>query len=311
MSALLPLTHRTVEPVRIGIALAAQPPAPSWSRPPASVVLPFVRALPRCRRAPPGGRAASMLRLVRRGQPAASRRSQPAPRPGLARLRSPRGLRSPARPLRDPSAIVSPSSCLAANSSRRPPSSRGELRLPPRLPFVYPLRTAPSHPRCHTIRLACSTSDLRASHVLSCVSSRVVRAPFSACRVRSRRPFACSCTRVRSACYLCAVSRMLFAHTEPSTRPYRDRPRGTAARAKLSRLPASVVPPSVRALPRCRRASPGGRAASMLWLVRRGQPAASRRSQPAPRAGLARLRSPDAARTACVVRLGPCATPAQ
>jgi hypothetical protein len=149
-----------------------------------------------------------MLRLVRRGQPAASRRSQPARRPSVARLHSPRGLRNPARPLRDPGAIASPQTCLAVRRRRE------VSFVYPRLPFVYPLRTAPSHPRCHAIRLARSTSDLRASHVLSCVSSRVVRASFSACRVRSRRPFACSCTRVRSACYLRAVSRiMLFAHT--------------------------------------------------------------------------------------------------
>jgi hypothetical protein len=150
-----------------------------------------------------------MLRLVRRGQPAASRRSQPAPRPGLACLCSPGAARAACVVRLGPCATLaqyprrrraSPRTCLAVHRRRE-------------VSFVYPLRTAPSHPRCHTIRLARSTSDLCASHVLSCVSSRVVRAPFSACRVRSRRPFACSCTRVRSACYLRAVSRMLFAHT--------------------------------------------------------------------------------------------------
>jgi hypothetical protein len=42
-----------------------------------------------------------------------------------------RSLHIPSRPLHDPGAAVSPSSCLATSSSRRPPLSRGELRLHP------------------------------------------------------------------------------------------------------------------------------------------------------------------------------------
>jgi hypothetical protein len=44
--------------------------------------------------------------------------------------RGQRSLRIPYRPLRDPGAAVSPSSCLVTSSSRRPLLSRGELRLP-------------------------------------------------------------------------------------------------------------------------------------------------------------------------------------
>jgi hypothetical protein len=195
--------------------------------------------------------------------------------------------------------------------SRRPPSSRSELRLPPCLPFVYPLRTAPSHPRCHAIRLARNTSDLRASHMLSSCRlalfvrrlAHVVYVVVVHLHVRAR---------ASGLHVICVLFRACCSRTQ-NRRPVRI---GIALAAQppapsWSRPPASVVLPSVRALPRCRRAPPGGRAASMLRLVRRGQPAASRRSQPAPRPGLARLRSPGAARAACVVRLGPCATPAQ
>jgi hypothetical protein len=60
-------------------------------------------------------------------------------RPGVVLLRSPRGVCSSTRPLRDPRR-----NSLAVNSSRR----RREVS------FVYPLRTTPSHPRCHAIRAA-------------------------------------------------------------------------------------------------------------------------------------------------------------
>jgi hypothetical protein len=147
-----------------------------------------------------------MLRLVRRGQPVASRHSQPARRPGVARLHSPRGLRNPARPLRDPGAIASPQTCLAVRRRRE-------------VSFVYPSSTPCAQPRR---TLAAMRFDLRAARrtcaqVTCCRACRlalfvrrlahVVYVVVVHLHVRARAP------RVRSASYLRAVWRMLFAHT--------------------------------------------------------------------------------------------------
>jgi hypothetical protein len=150
-------------------------------------------------------------------------------RPGVVLLRSPRGVCSSTRPLRDPRR-----NSLAVNSSRR----RREVS------FVYPLRTTPSHPRCHAIRAARKSRVVvrvvshRSAHLVY-VSSRgelclpiahnpvapslpcnsccaqvtccraCCLASFRTSSICSRHPFACSCTRaarpVRTLLYLCAV----------------------------------------------------------------------------------------------------------
>jgi hypothetical protein len=115
---------------------------------------------------------------------------------------------TPARPLHGPGvAATSPRAHLDVRHHREVSFVYHDL------PFVYPLRIAPSHPPCRAIRATRNTSDLRASHV----SSSVVRAPFRTCRARSRHPFPCSCTHaarpVRMLFACCSVRRTCcFAH---------------------------------------------------------------------------------------------------
>ena len=132
----------------------------------------------------------SLTHPARRDGPPPSRRMEELPSQPSAMIRrdSPvqprhgqRSLHIPSRPLRDPSAAVSPSSCLTMSSSRRPPLSRGELRLPP----VYP---SSSHP-CSPVTSSLPCASRRAHFVCR-------RASFRARRAHSRCPFACSCTRV-------------------------------------------------------------------------------------------------------------------
>jgi hypothetical protein len=107
---------------------------------------------------------------------------------------------------------------------RRPTSPRARLAVRcrhkvsfiyPGSPYIYPLRIAPSHPRCRAIRAACTSQTCR-------------RAPLRACRACSHRPFACSCTRAArpiSTLFACCSARRACCFARANSHAVRARHR--------------------------------------------------------------------------------------